>query len=342
MGVDCFFVWLNQEASMLDFKSFYHREEGATAVIAAVAFVLILIVCGLVVDLGLAYYQGGVLQNAADAASYAAAANLPLSVTNSTGIKQIKNTAIAYCVKNGVEASQVNSVSLGDVVQGQYTSVRVRLNRNVNYLFAPIIGISGNTVSKSAKARLESVKSLRDMVPLGIEANLFAQAYAANGSKNVVVKYGAGDGSTGFFGAIDLDGVQAGGAKDFSTWLSNGYQGSLNIGDTLLVESGNMAGPTEKSFADRFARCTHFTSQGGCNATQFDPHCPRVIYLIVYTMLDSRTLRVDGFAPFILESINAQGEIRASHVTVHANDGATEALTDANFSNGIVRGRLVE
>ncbi|MHB1315740.1 MAG: TadE/TadG family type IV pilus assembly protein [Christensenellales bacterium] len=323
-------------------KKFIKREEGAVAIIAALAFIFISAFSGLVVDMGTAYMKASACQNAADAASYASGTLLPVKVEDNAGIQTVKNKAVEYVIKNGFNEANVVSVELEDVSAGTYNSVRVILTSDVAYSFGPIVGINGTTVNKDAKVKLEPVTSTFGAVPLGIETGRFATILTTTQGKNLVIKYGGGDGTEGFFGALDLDGVKGGGAKDFGSWLAFGYGGSLSIGTVLPVEPGNMAGPTTESFMTRYNQCTHYPGQGGCTMEHFDPDCPRVVIIIVYTLLDSKNIRVDGFAPFVLEGLNGNGEIVASKVTFQTPEGETNGVLGGSSDYGIYRARLVE
>lgn len=323
-------------------KRFLNREDGATAVIAAVAFTLIVAICGLVIDLGSTYVEQSATQNTADAAAYAAGTLLPTPVNDESRFQQVKNTVLEYVVKNGFAPECVETVQLEDVYEGKYYGVRVKLKREVAYNFGAIFGTNSVTVNKSAKVKLEPVSSSSAVAPLGIEAGRLTLALAENQGQHLIIKYGAGDSTEGSFGALDLDGIQGGGAQDFQNWLAFGYNGVLNAGDILPVETGNMATPTYDAFMTRFNLCTHYIGQGGCNAEHFDPDCPRIVTLIVYTLADSKNIQVKGFISFVLEGINVNGEIIASKITFQANEGDTAGAIGGENDYGIYRARLVE
>ncbi len=325
----------------INLKKLWGREDGASAIIAAFAFIFIIAISGVVVDLGSAYIEGSSSQNAADAAAFSASAKLPVSIDDNAGIQQVKIMATEYAQKNGMNAVSVETVELGDAFQGKYYSIQVRLKSDVAYNFGPIVGINGTTVIKSAKVKLEPVTSSTGAVPLGIQASRLSEVLTATQGQNLVIKYGGGGGTGGFFGALDLDGVKGGGAKDFASWLNFGYDGVLKVGDILPTESGNMAGPTADAFLARYSQCTHFPSQGGCNAEHYDPDCPRVVTIIVYTLLANNTVRVEGFAPFILEGINGNGEIVASKIDIETQQGETNGELGGTGDYGIYHAQLV-
>jgi Flp pilus assembly protein TadG len=323
-------------------KKIFKEESGSAVVLAAVALIVVLSVSGLVIDLGQAYVEAGNVQTAADSAALAACMQLPVSLSDSSAIQQVQATALEYVQKNGFDPSAVLSVELTDVYSGKYYGVKVNLVSNVPYYFGPIIGIDAATVHKSAKSLLNPVTSTDAAVPLGIETGRLSTVITECQGQHVIIKYGGGDGSGSFFGALDLDGVKGGGARDFETWLTFGYGGELTSGTVLPIEPGNMAGPTTSAFLTRYNQCTHFPGQGGCTLDHFENDCPRVVTLIAYTMVDSSSVRVEGFVPFVLESANGYGEIVASMVTMLTNEGQTDGILAGTGDYGIYKVRLAE
>jgi len=326
----------------LKIKRIGNDERGQTVIVASIALVVILAIAGLVIDLGRAHIQASRLQNAADSAAYAAGVLLPIEVTDEAGIATAKAKAISYIVKNGYDLEDVDDVVLGDVVSGRYTSLRVIVDNYVDYSFAKVIGLEGKEVSKAAKIRIETITSCSDMVPLGTSSSEYLAAVAANEAQNIVIKYDGGDGTIGFFGAIDLDGVKGGGAADFESWLTYGYNGYIDVGDILPVESGNMAGATVDGFTARYDACTHFPDDGGCTAEHYVLDCPRVVILILYEMEGTKAVKVTGFVPFILEGLNGSGEIVASHIDVNADDFDSAEVDDDTIEFGFFTTAMVE
>ncbi len=323
-------------------KKVLKEENGSVVVLAAVALIIVLSVSGLVIDLGQAYVEAGNVQTAADSAALAAGMQLPVSLSDSSAIQQVQLTALEYVQKNGFDPSIVLSVELTDVYSDKYYGVKVNLSSNVPYYFGPIIGIDDTTVYKSAKTLLTPVTSTDAAVPLGIETGRLSTVLTECQGQHVIIKYGGGDGSGSFFGALDLDGVKGGGAKDFESWLAFGYGGELISGTVLPIEPGNMAGPTTSAFLTRYNQCTHFPGQGGCTIDHFENDCPRVITIIAYTMVNSSSVKVEGFIPFVLESANGYGEIVASKVTLLTNDGQAAGSLGGTGDYGIYKVRLVE
>ncbi|MEX1308052.1 MAG: pilus assembly protein TadG-related protein [Eubacteriales bacterium] len=323
-------------------KRVFKNEKGQTVMIAAVVLMLVIAVAGLVLDLGLSYIEASNLQNAADAAVYAGGSLLPIYEGDTDAIAELETKVESYIIKNGYAAEDISSIELGDVVSDRYTSLKVAVNDYVNYTFGKTIGMQGKSVEKSAKIRIETVTRCTDMVPLGTSATEYLAAAAANEAQSVVIKYDGGDGTIGFFGAIDLDGVKGGGAADFESWLTYGYNGYIEVGETLPVESGNMEGATVDGFTSRYEACTHFADDGGCTAEHYVLDCPRVVILILYEMEGTKAVSVVGFAPFILEGIDGDGDIIASHIDVSVYDFDSEELDEDTIEFGFFTPVMVE
>ena len=323
-------------------RKIFKSEDGQTVIVAVVALVVVIAIAGLVVDTGMSHLESSELQNAADAAVYAGGSLLPISIDDTAAITELEAKVTSYIMKNGFSMNDISSITLGDVISDKYTSLDVAVNDYVDYTFGKTVGIEGQAVEKSAKIRIESVTRCTDMVPLGTSASEYLAAAAANEAQNIVIKYDGGDGTIGFFGAIDLDGVKGGGAADFESWLTYGYNGYINVGDVLPVESGNMSGATVDGFTARYDACTHFPDDGGCTTEHYVLDCPRVVILILYEMEGTKAVRVTGFVPFILEGINGSGEIVASHIDVNLYDFESEEVDEDSIEFGFFTPVMVE
>ncbi len=323
-------------------RKIMNRESGQTVIIAVVALVIVIVIAGLVIDFGMVHLKSSELQNAADAAAYAGGYLLPIKTIDTTAITELNDKVTEYITKNGYSAADISTVELGDVISGRYTSLRVVVDDYVSYTFGQTIGLDGKEVSKEAKIRIETVTRCTDMVPLGTSADAYLAAAAANEAQNIIIKYGSSDGTIGFFGAIDLDGVKGGGAADFESWLTYGYNGYINVGDVLPVESGNMSGATIDGFTSRYESCTHFPDDGGCTAEHYVLDCPRVVILILYEMEGTKAVKVTGFVPFILEGINGTGEIIASHIDVSVYDFDSVAVDEDTIEFGFFTPVMVD
>jgi Flp pilus assembly protein TadG len=307
-------------------KRFIRNEKGNTLIIVAFSMVFIIGFLALVIDIGLAYLTTGEQQKAADAAVYSAGRLLPINTSDTTKINQIKDSAVHYASLNGFSDLTRDDVTLGTVRNNQYTDIRVSVDETVPMYFAKIFGINSLDTSRTAVAKLSPVISSTGVVPIGLTKDEMDARIASNNLTHVTLKYGVHGGSTSFFGALDLDG-QGGGASDYRIWIAQGYNGQISVGDVLLEETGNMVGPTYQGFTTRYSACTHYGAQSGgtgCTADHFDPSCPRIVTVPIYSMgTDKHTVIVKGFAAFLLENQTNDGYITGSFLHMVSNGGTS-------------------
>ncbi len=330
------------------------RKRGAIIILAAFLFTIILAMTGVAVDLGTAYVDISKLQAAADAAAYAGATLLPVGVSDTTKQAEIVALVNEYVQKNGDSNFQVAGVDFGDSfvdsTEGALnTSVRVRLRREVEYLFGPIVGLHGTTVNRSAKVRIEAVVGDTRIVPLGISLDKRA-AEISGESTAIIFDKDDLEQINGFYGSLDLDGNPNGGASVFKDQFINGYPGDLILNDPthlLISENGVMAGPVSQAFDARYDACTHFVGQGGCTPDHFVPTCPRVVVIVIYQRIVDADNKFKfmpvGYAPYVLDRYDTSSKsLFTRAVSMRVKVGKTAQLTDLNYDFGLYRVRLVE
>jgi len=306
-------------------------------VIVAVALVVLMSLLALVIDVGIAYLDTGEIQKAADAAVYSAGRQLPIDTDDTLAINAIKDSAIHYASLNGSQDLIRNNVSLGKIARGQYTELKITIPERVPMNFAKIFGVDYIDISRSAASKLSPVNRTTGLAPIGLTKTEMDARIANNHLTHVTLKYGVKSGSQSFFGALDLDG-KGGGASDYRIWIAQGYEGEISVGDTLLEESGNMVGPTYQGFITRYNGCTHFgatTGGEGCTIAHFDPTCPRIVKVPIYSYgVDKKTVVVEGFAAFLLESQTNDGFITGSFLNIIASGSSSgEDVTDAGSAD---------
>lgn len=303
-----------------------NEEEGDVLIIVALSMVFIFAMLALVIDLGLAFLSTGEQQKAADAAVYSAGRLLPIETGNTIKVNQIKNSAINYADLNGFTDLSQDDIVLGKISNGQYTEIRVTVDNSIPMYFAKIFGIDYLDLSRSAVAKLSPVIRTSGVAPIGLTKEEMDARIASNNLTHVTLKYGVQGGSTSFFGALDLDG-KGGGASDYRIWITQGYAGEISVGDVLLEESGNMVGPTYQGFEERYHACTHFSAQSGgdgCTNTNFEPSCPRIVKVPIYSFgVDKKTVVVEGFAAFLLENQTNDGYITGSFLNMVTNGASS-------------------
>lgn len=287
------------------FHSLDREESGSILVMVACFMTAALLLCALCLDLGCLYVRSGQVQTAADAAALAAGRLLPISAKDEAAKRRVTDTAAQYLAKNGGPAAGDCEFYFGEAVDGKLTTFGVKASGTVKTTFAGIIGVHTLPFTKVSEVQTMVCVRLNDVVPLSVQQSKLSACLAAGTREHITLKYGAkGDSDlpSGSFGAIDLDGVKGGGANDYENWLLYGYSGQLSVGSDLYpVESGNMAGPTGRAFAERYDQCTHFPGQGGCTADHYVAYCPRVIKVPVVEYDEKKYVRIVGFAAFVLE-----------------------------------------
>lgn len=331
---------------------FYHRR-GMIMVLAAMIFTAVCIMAGLVIDLGVSYVQISRLQTAADAAAFAAATLLPFPSTaaGATQRAQAEQMVRDYVIKNGDLEDKVSSIDFMqdvfvDTEEGPLcTSVRVELQRDVRYFFAPIIGIDSRTVSRPAKVRVEAVIGSQKVAPLGISLERRESTIVG---ESVAITFDTKDEEVinGNFGSLDLDGG-GGGATEFFSDYVNGYDKDIIFNDmNHLVEgqTGVLLGKARDAFTARFNACTHFPTQGGCTLEHYVATCPRIIIIVIHRRVTEspphRYLPL-GYSPYILQSFSEKS-LYVAPLTLRVKVGKSLPLTDLTYDFGLLRNRLVE
>lgn len=276
------------------------NEEGSVLVLVALALVVLLGCTALVADVGLLYSHRARLVNAADAAALAGAQELP------DDPEAAKDMARVYAMVNGVASEHVE-VQVSD----DNRSLTVWPQRSVELLFARALEIFNKEVSASATAAVAPLSGAVGVVPFSIEEQELAFGV------QYVLKEGAGNGGAeergdgrmyGWYSALDSDNDQSGGANDYKERIKYGYPEMLRAGDTVLVETGNMSGPTTQGVEYRIDQC-----RDGCTFENFQRDCPCLVIIPVVRVVDweegcPKCVQIRGFGAFFLEGVEGQGK----------------------------------
>jgi Flp pilus assembly protein TadG len=279
----------------------------------AVALILIMIpllsLIGLGADIGLLYFHWGIVQKAADAAVLAGAGYLP----NHTATA--KTTASGYATTNGLGSSEIVS----NTVAADNMSITMTTSRTVPYYFLTLVGVSSGTVKPIAKAGIQqNTEQARGLIPVGLPCttgNTTTNCGYTTGTLYHLVQAGTnGNGGSwnvgpGNWGRLALG---APGGDQFLNNLINGYQGSINVGDIISAETGQLNGPTSTGVDDRvntgIAVNGTVTNPTLTSVPAYDPR------LVAVPMVDftgatgsSVQLPVTGFALMWLQSYTAKG-----------------------------------
>lgn len=213
--------------------------KGSVLIFVAISMAVLVGFAGLALDIGMSVYKKSRLQNAADSAALAAAQELPDSTSMAESI------AADYMQAN-IPGIDTNSYEV--TFSESDRKVRVDARMDVDYLFAKVIGFQKGEVVVSAAAIKAPAASSKTIRPFGVDAN----EYGANGvGKPVTLRFGAGDGSSGNFGALDFgrkhkdEGYQVGlGADFFEDMIMDGSYIYYGVEEEVPTLTGIMAQKT--------------------------------------------------------------------------------------------------
>ena len=212
-------------------------ERGQGLVLAAAAMVIILGFAALAIDVGRFLHERRELQNAADAAAMAGVRDLPSSPGAATSDAQ------EWAAKNDIAPGELESVDVSSTYVANDT-LTVTVKRDVPFLFGRVLGLSGDTMHATAKARAGSAAGMAGLRPFGVLES------AIKYDEPTILKYDSKDVTNGNFGALALDGS---GSSVYRDTIKYGSHTEVCAQDQpgcshyiVPTEPGNMVGPTEK------------------------------------------------------------------------------------------------
>lgn len=250
------------------------RDSGQILIAAVLLIPVLLGMSALAVDLGSYAAERRSLQNDADAMALAAAQDLPDATA-------AQASAQSWATKNRVDWSTVAlSVSGGSVDP----EVSVSISRPHAFQLISALGVGPQNVGASAVAAKYSPGGVGGLMPWAITQDT---VNSTSPGDLVTIKYGAGGGTTGNYGAIDLDGNGASTYRDTIEHGSSGVACSTAMpncstsscpgsypgtcaenaascdGPECDSEPGNMVGPTDTGVQYRLdhtsAACNSFS-----------------------------------------------------------------------------------
>lgn len=310
------------------FWPFTEDQRGIALILVAAGMVAFTGFMALVADVGLLTLNKQRLVNAVDAAALAGVHELPVNPDYAKGI------AVNYALQNNVVPLEPQ---VGEYLGTPNTKLTVSATRQVDFVFARVLGINSGNVSAAATAAVYGISAMKGAAPLAIPDRPFEYGVTYN------LKIGANspDPSVlgpGTFGALSL-GEE--GADFFEYNLKYGYPGQIEVGDAIDTETGNMSNPTLRAVDYRLAQC-----KDSCTPTHFDPGCPRLIFIPVYTE-DSTlsgqvaSVTITGFAAFLLDGVLGQGT--DSYITgSFVRTVAEGEINPSQVDYGLLGAKLIE
>ena len=288
-----------------------NSRKGTSAVLFSAIFTLLALFAALTIDAGVIMIMKSKLSNTVDAAALACAQEL---------ISQRENTdnmVRSYLEKNSGEVEQIE-IEIAD----DDRTIEVSGVKPVDSYFAKVFGINKFTVSASATAKVENIKSLEGSRPLAVIQQTFSYGTV------YTLKEGGGGGTSGNYAAMALGGT---GGSTYRDNLLNGYAGTISVGDMIETETGNIAGATETSINYLLHECSHTPP---CTYQYYNRNCPRIIFVPVVDSLEvngKKYVKVLGFATFFLEGISShagQADVIGRFVTYNMNGETSSEIND--------------
>jgi hypothetical protein len=295
------------------------EQRGSVLVLTTLCSLALMGFAAMAVDVGRTVATRTRLQRVADSAALAGCKDLP------NGQAQARAAALDFAGRNGI------ALTSSDVTFPDASSVRVRVDRPVNTVFARVLGIMQYPVPSAATAEVLAATRTKGLRPWGIAADDF-QDYRTDITYGLKLGEGGGGGGGchqhggGNFHALALDGS---GAASYGSTIINGSTQSYAVGGPVETEPGNMVGPTRQGVESLIGNDRH-TSYAQALAAG-DTDCPRLISMIVTRQASfghgRNTLTVDGFATFFITG-NDGGEVTGQfvrYVDMNATSDGTRA-----------------
>lgn len=302
-------------------------EFGAISALLAIMLPVFLGAAALVVDLGLTWQTRRHLQNCADAAALAGAADLAdTSQAAMTALSYSYSAGPSGCLNAGDPAPAIAFLDRDS--DGYMDAMQVIAQRDLRFGFASVLGTQLSTPGARAVAGKIMPTGLLRTAPFGLQvdsgqpcgmANL--SQYRMNGEalqfgQVYLIKYSAdtqGAGSPGNFQALALGGT---GANNYRDNVQYGYPGWQYSCGSALTETGSLVGPTIQGLQRRLKDDYPYTEPWQ-QIVMTDPpvgcarwsDCPRVIIIAIVPPLPQgqTTTPILTFGWFLIESYKQTG-----------------------------------
>lgn len=266
-------------------------EHGQTVPMFAMFIVVLISFMGLVIDGGGYLLTRRNMQGNADAASLAAARELPASTSLATAAANDYSGA-----RNAADGATVDSATYSN----GNTRVKVTVSRTSTAPFASFLGMGSQTIRATSTAEVAQVTKLDGMLPFAaLEGSIDTSglppaqiAIKVDSNSNTIGNFGA---VAPFYGPPNCLGDPSGSADHRHEIEGAFYPGGLvtcgpPVGETVDVKTGNMVGPTQDGFdnrigpgginGDRFADTVHLDASTGRYVVD-KPNSPRIGYIPV-------------------------------------------------------------
>lgn len=299
--------WIAQRRDLVHPRLHKGRQSGQSLVLIALLLPALLGVIALAIDGGYAYAQRRQMQNAADAAAVAGARAFALQ-------NNVNSEVSRFTSANGASSFSWRQLSetQTDVLTNlsiNLTNIEVTANVTFDTFFARIVGINQMTATATARARVQPVNGIGNMLPIiPYEQNfVFGQEY--NMWDNV-------QNAPGGFGWVNWDGGSPS-TPVLVNYISNpASSGVRNIGDWVHSMTGVKSSSQVR------------------DALSYWLNRPVIVpmYDQVTGSGSNAMYRISGFAQFIMTSFSLTGNPktvrgRFAGLVMPGNGGFTQCLT---------------
>ncbi|MBI4320228.1 MAG: fibronectin type III domain-containing protein [Chloroflexi bacterium] len=256
-------------------------EKGQALYLIALAMMVLLGFLALIIDVGVAYAQRRLMQNAADAAGEAASRVIVLNTGYSTDA-DVKQAIDRYSRLNGgavdyasrppyylaANGSPISPVGAGGSIPGSAIGVDVQAESSFDTFFAfllgrPVLDVAANAATVSYPGQMPG--NWPGLVPLSIPQMDFVSGAAYDLWNPRWASYYGVDQSE-YKGVLNFSAVQGGGyvpgtdygnkPRNAENWSARGYDGRIALGNAVEMYSGDLGNNVASGLR------TNITSQG--------------------------------------------------------------------------------
>ncbi len=215
------------------------NENGAIAIIFAVAIVALLLIVALVVDIGQAYVRRSKLQTVVDAAALSGVQDLALD----------KEQSVAF--QSASDYADLNADGTFDnlsITFPEEDAIQVEAAQSDSTFFARIAGIDMVQVKAKATAKTELASSVNDVVPIAVPFQFVDNV----GQENEVQLDLKDNNASGVSWMVNFGDSNAD-ATDYANWIQNGYPQTVTIGDSGQGEGAKVSNAVKNALDHRIA-----------------------------------------------------------------------------------------
>ncbi|MBN1998117.1 Tad domain-containing protein [candidate division KSB1 bacterium] len=298
-------------------KNLIKSKKGSVVVISALFMLVLMMIAALTIDTSRTFAARNELQNAVDAAALAGASGFVIS--NSKAVSR----AIEFAGLNTCNNYPV-SLAWGDISFPSAQRIRVQHWQPVPTCFARVIGMMHFNIFADASAELAPLIATNKLKPLCVPD----QGWDLGDP--VIIKMGdiyktydpdvVPETPNSFYYPVDFPAINRGdpetGASVFNEFFIGPCPYMVYIGDELLIEPGNMTGPTKKAVDAVINMDPNAYWDGtGVSGSRFpDNQSPRIIHIPLYSkdnppVSGRSSVFVTAFAAFFLSNIDGKCDV---------------------------------